>query len=724
MLSLRRDLEELLKKYPDPRKREMGLIEFSERELVALALPRYGTVSDNKDPQCLGRVRVACDMIAPGAVTPWIPIVSLGATKKTGWWQLPDIGTQVLLAFPWRNVNKPVVLGCIYDQDHRPPEPTTRKAGDRVLYQTKKHRLEIIDEEGQETFTISSARGQMRMTFDAQGIKLINELGDIQIKCRKLRIEGEEGVNLIADKKLSINSEECISMKTTKGIKVANDKEVTLKGQSIKLNATRGITTEGKQLAAEGDKVMGFDIHQMVVPSGSGTAVVPLPHPYIGKIKEKVSENVKINGHNAATKGSVSKHDHPVHNQLPGTLRFNKNPTKEGEVTNGTGKKVKINGKEAAVVGSQVTTCNDTGVRNNSTILAAGASMPMPVIINPKNMPEYNEERARQETKRPEITQARWTRDKGKEGEELELTAGVKDIEDGNMVSFQVWKEGQDPDSHIAQAVLPATIEGGVARAVWRWRLIDAETVPEQDIKFFFTAHSAWCRYEKSNGAVIELKRPELSGPEWQDGEGGGTGKALVGEVLKLTVSCNVDMEEGAGVVFRVYEKGGEDEAAAELNSVNRGGKAWAEWAYEYRHDPENPPTKKPEFYFTASSRRCREVKSGEVEIGMNLYIQLITTDRIVIPKAKAKLVSGSEEKEILISGGFFEEKECIPGRWTFQLLEFPDIGNGNDRFEFTEDRNNVVLLPINVLMEDGFKLPQSDKKLAIIIDGTRRFSR
>jgi hypothetical protein len=31
--------------------------------------------------------------------------------------------------------------------------------------------------------------------------------------------------------------------------------------------------------------------------------------------------------HNAATKGSVSKHNHPVHNQLPGTIKFQSGPT-------------------------------------------------------------------------------------------------------------------------------------------------------------------------------------------------------------------------------------------------------------------------------------------------------------------------------------------------------------------------------------------------------------
>jgi uncharacterized Zn-binding protein involved in type VI secretion len=134
--------------------------------------------------------------------------------------------------------------------------------------------------------------------------------------------------------------------------------------------------------------------------------------------EEKRSGDVKINGHNAAVMGSVSEHDHAVHHQLPGTIKFDRKPSKEGEVTGGTGKKVKINGKEAAVIGSQVTTCNDMEARNNSVIMAAGASMPMPVIINPKNTAEWEAERGKKE---PKFTVVRWGASQVKEGEEAEV---------------------------------------------------------------------------------------------------------------------------------------------------------------------------------------------------------------------------------------------------------------------------------------------------------------
>ena len=71
------------------------------------------------------------------------------------------------------------------------------------------------------------------------------------------------------------------------------------------MSGTKGVTAEGRQIAVQDDKVMGFDVHIMVVPSGNGTTTVPLPHPFIGKLADKLSKDVKIKDKACATKDSV-----------------------------------------------------------------------------------------------------------------------------------------------------------------------------------------------------------------------------------------------------------------------------------------------------------------------------------------------------------------------------------------------------------------------------------
>ncbi len=507
MPSIREEMEALLKKYPDPRKGVAGLLEFQKKQYDASCPPRLGTVVENKDPDCLGRVRVACDMIAPGAITPWIPLVNSWAMDGQGWWQIPDIGTQVLLVFPGGSMTFPLVLGSFWDENHKPPKTTTEKAADAVLYQTKNHRLEIIDEGGKESITLMTAEGKMRFILSkGKGIELINELGDIKIECKKLKIESEKDLQIQAKKKLTIEAGEDAAYKAKKTIKVTSDKEVKCKGKNIKLEGSKGVATGGKQLAKQDDKVMGFDIHLMKVPSGNGTAIVPIPHPFIGKIADSLSKDVKIAGKAAAVKGSKAKHDDSMHMQMPGTISFNQSPKKEGEVTGGTAPKVKINGKEAATIGSTVSTCNDMGMNENSTILAVGASMPMPAIINPKNMEEYKKEKDKEKTKKPQFTTVKWGKTSAKEGEEIELSAQVKDIDDGNMVTLQVWKDGQDPAAGVPQAQIPTNVDGGVAKGKWAYRRSGTALPETVKPKYFFSAHSAWCPMKKSGNVEIEGK--------------------------------------------------------------------------------------------------------------------------------------------------------------------------------------------------------------------------
>jgi phage baseplate assembly protein gpV len=621
-------------------------------------------------------------MIAPGAVTDWIPMVSRGAGNGSGWWQLPDIGTQVLLGFVGASIKRPVVLGCIYDLKHKPPGHSTEKAADSVVWQTKNHRLEIIDEEGKEEVILSTAKGKMRYRMTSgKGIEIINELGDIRIKCRKLTIAGEDKVQIQA-KKVSMAGEEDVTIKAKKNIKLECDKEVKLKGKNIKLEASKGITTGGKQLAAEGDKVMGFDIHQMVVPAGTGTAVVPLPHPYLGKLADKLSKDVKINGHNAATKGSKSKHDNPVHNQLPGTIQFRKNPSKEGEVTGGTAPKVKINGKEAAVIGSMVTTCNDTGARNNSTIIAPGASIPMPVIINPDNMGEYERERAEQETKHPEFTTVKWGKGKVREGEETELLAQVKDIGDGNPVTFRIWKDGQDPAVNIAQGQIVKAVEGGAAKAVFSYRLPSGEHLPEADPKWYFTAHSAWCPWKKSGMITVELLRPEITKCEWQK-DGKSISEALVGDEVTLHIETK-DIEDGDTVRVEVWEhdEDNKHDYVTGLTGTVGNGKAEVRWQVVYREDNDDSTSGKelaekgytlPEYHFTVRHRRSGSAESPVVHVKGwtgNILKEKETKDNLANKKYTLFLPDNMEIEGQAGEDGVIDERELPVGNYYIVIQE------------------------------------------------------
>ena len=109
------------------------------------------------------------------------------------------------------------------------------------------------------------------------------------------------------------------------------------------------------------------------------------------------------------------------------------------------------------------------GMQNNSTIIAVGASMPMPAIVTALSKDSYEKEQEEKEKKEPKFQNVKWGSTSTEEGEEVELTAGVKDIADGNMVTLQVFPEGSGPENGVSYATFPLTVNGGSVNAKWKY---------------------------------------------------------------------------------------------------------------------------------------------------------------------------------------------------------------------------------------------------------------
>ena len=623
-----------------------------------------GSGNGQPGPGRTGRVRVRSELTAAGSESGWLSVVGQWKKKGSGWWVLPEIGTQALVVYTAKDRSRGYVLGYIYDRRHMPPE----RGGDSgtVVLEGKKVRGEIREGKDGETIILESKDGELRIELDSgKGISIRNGKGDIKIKCRNFSAESEEVTIKVEGLK---SGSESGRTKASGGASLESGGDTKLKGKNIRLKGSRGVTAEGKAAARQDDKVTGFDIHQMVVPAGTGTAVVPLPHPFIGQIKGKTSSDVKIGDKGIAVKGSEAKHNDMMHMQLPGTIKFQKGPECKGEISGGTVKSVKADGKEVAVIGSTVTTCNDAGVRDNSTVVSIGASMPMPAIVSPLARDEYQKEQEEKEEKEAQFASVKWGRTAAGEGEEAELTASVKNIADGNMVTLQVFPEGSGPENGAAYGVFPLTVKNGSVSAKWKWESDRRELPPEEDPVFVFTAHCAWCPWKKSeNRLKVKLVRPEITKAEWKDAEGKTAGKGLVGEPLKLVAETK-DMEEGSGVTFTVYEeKSGKK--VAETGATVKDGKAEAEWTYHY--NGENL-TEKPRYYYEVTGNRCRKAKSGAVEIGAKFSLILQSDIDYEVYGFEVLLIKNDDEENVeklLFSSGRIEKGNIIPASYSYKLV-------------------------------------------------------
>ena len=118
--------------------------------------------------------------------------------------------------------------------------------------------------------------------------------------------------------------------------------------------------------AKQGDRIVGVDIHLVVVPAPPSP--LALPHPFTGTIDGGLSDNVTIMGRPAATVGSTARNLPP---HVPNGGTFQRPPANRATIRLGSAT-VMINGRSAARAGDTATTCNDPADLPAGTVLATG----------------------------------------------------------------------------------------------------------------------------------------------------------------------------------------------------------------------------------------------------------------------------------------------------------------------------------------------------------------
>jgi uncharacterized Zn-binding protein involved in type VI secretion len=125
--------------------------------------------------------------------------------------------------------------------------------------------------------------------------------------------------------------------------------------------------------ARETDPVVGIDTHIVMVPSPGGPVPTQMPIPFSGKLQDKLSDNVLINGLKAATVDSIAKTTELEHMPPPSTT-YQVTPNYQGNVTRGS-ESVLVNGNKLARVGDPVSTCNDMGAPEDSAIVSGSTNV-------------------------------------------------------------------------------------------------------------------------------------------------------------------------------------------------------------------------------------------------------------------------------------------------------------------------------------------------------------
>lgn len=197
-----------------------------------------GVVTNNKDPEKLGRVKVKLQLRESENETEWARIATFMTGKEMGSFFLPEAGDEVLVAFIDGEVAKPYVIGALWNMLDKPP--LTNEDGKNNLREIKSrsgNELIFNDEAGKESITIKTKAGQTLSMEDANGGKiLIKEKSGNNM----ITIDGQNNqVDITANMKLNITSQSCkINIDSAQNsITIESPMQMKIKAQMLDIEA-------------------------------------------------------------------------------------------------------------------------------------------------------------------------------------------------------------------------------------------------------------------------------------------------------------------------------------------------------------------------------------------------------------------------------------------------------------------------------------------------------
>lgn len=199
-----------------------------------------GIVTDNNDPDKLGRVKVKFPTLTEDYISQWAPLVTIGAGANRGIQWLPEVNDEVLVAFEFGDINSPFVIGGVWNGKDKPPEAQAVANGNTKLRTMKSrtgHYIRMTDDEkgslngieigdgtSKYTVVINAKTGEIVIT--SSGKITVNAKTDLALTGMKVTMEGQT---------VSITGK-TVSVKADGTLQLEASGATTLKGSVVNIN--------------------------------------------------------------------------------------------------------------------------------------------------------------------------------------------------------------------------------------------------------------------------------------------------------------------------------------------------------------------------------------------------------------------------------------------------------------------------------------------------------
>lgn len=190
-----------------------------------------GIVTNNKDTEKLGRVKIKIPRLSGEDESNWARVISFMAGKERGAFFLPEVDDEVLVAFEYGDINMPYVIGSLWNGKDVPPENNSDgKNNIRMIRSRSGHVITLDDSDGSEQIKIMDKTQKNMIIIDAKN-NTISITSD-----KDIELSAPNGKVTIEAMDIETKSTASTKIEATSGVDVKASGNLNIKGAMVNIN--------------------------------------------------------------------------------------------------------------------------------------------------------------------------------------------------------------------------------------------------------------------------------------------------------------------------------------------------------------------------------------------------------------------------------------------------------------------------------------------------------
>ena len=212
-----------------------------------------GIVTNVDDADGLARVKVKYPTITEDLESHWARLATPMAGNGRGIEFIPEVNDEVLVAFEYNDINRPYVIGGLWNGQDAPPEASSSIVSNgevqkRIIKSRSGHVITLDDTQASEKITIVDKAGQtvvLDSSSGAEKVEIVDKTGSSKITMdaaqRSVTIESAQDMTLRATGRLEISGQMGVAISSDGGnLDLESNAQTNVKGMQAKLEGTGG----------------------------------------------------------------------------------------------------------------------------------------------------------------------------------------------------------------------------------------------------------------------------------------------------------------------------------------------------------------------------------------------------------------------------------------------------------------------------------------------------